>query len=101
MSIKYQKIVRFVPFLNFFVTYFSLIKAYRRSNQVRVANTFKIVVAMVISALLVNIPQMILQHFVKGEVFNLFLSLISAYVTLFVLSSIAIMQQEKYTNENK
>ena len=103
MSIKFQKIIRFVPFVNFFVTYFSLIKAYRNSNRSRISDIFKIVFVIFISILFVNIPQIILQHFVKSESFNSFLSLISTYVTLFVISSIAIIQQEKIyiTTANK
>lgn len=102
MSIKFQKIIRFVPFLNFFVTGFSLIKVYRGSQKSRVVDIFKFGFLIFVSMILVNIPQMILQYFVKSEAFNLFLSLISAYVTLFVISSIAIMQQEKYiSNEDE
>jgi hypothetical protein len=100
MSIKFQKIIRFVPFVNFFVTGFSLIKVYRSSQKSQIVNIFKFGFVSFISMIVVNIPQMILQHFVKGEVFNLFLSLISAYVTLFVISSIAILQQEKYISNN-
>lgn len=100
MSIKFQKIIRFVPFVNFFVTGFSLIKVYRRSQKSQVMDIFKFGFLMFISMILVNIPQMILQYFVENEAFNLFLSLISAYVTLFVISSIAIMQQEKYMSND-
>lgn len=96
MSIKFQKIIRFVPFLNFFITGFSLIKVYRSSQESRVVDIFKFGFITFVSIILVNIPQMILQHFVRSEAFNSFLSLISGYVTLFVISSIAIMQQEKY-----
>lgn len=102
MSIKFQKIIRFVPFVNFFVTGFSLIKVYRSSQKVRVVDIFKFGFLTFLLMILVNIPQMILQYFVRSESFSMFLSLISAYVTLFVISSIAIMQQEKYiTNDSK
>ena len=96
MSIKFQKIIRFVPFVNFFVTGFSLIKVYRNNQKSRTIDIFKFGFLMFISMFLVNIPQMILPYFIRNEAFNLFLSLLSAYVTLFVISSIAIMQQEKY-----
>lgn len=96
MSIKLQKIIRFVPALNFFVTGFSLIKAYRSSNQARVADMLKIVLVGFILIFLVNIPQIILLEFIENAVFTNVLSLISNYATLFVLSSFFIMQQEKY-----
>ena len=101
MSIKFQKIIRFVPFINYFATFFSLIIAYRSSNKSRIADIFRIVIAMVMSMLLVNVPQMILSHFFKDAVFNSVLSFISAYITLFVISSIAIFQQEKYAENDK
>ena len=100
MSIKFQKIIRFVPFVNFFVTGFSLVKAFQDSQNSRVVDIFKFVFVTFVSIILVNIPQMILQHFVRSEFLNLFLSLISSYVTLFVISSLAIMQQEKYISNN-
>lgn len=102
MSIKIQRIIRFVPFVNILVTLFSFIKVYRSSTKSRVIDIFKFGFIMFIAIILVNIPQIILQHFFSGEVFNLILSYISAYVTSFVLSSIAILQQEKYISiDNK
>lgn len=100
MSIKLQKIIRFVPFVNFFVSYFALIKAGCKRPH-RMAESFKILVLMVVSLLLVNLPQMILPNFVTDARFNLILSVVSAYVTLFVLSSIAISRQEKYILDDK
>ena len=99
MSIKFQKIIRFVPFLNFFVTGFSMLKVYRNNNA-RITVKIKLVFEVVISMFLVNIPQMILQHFTKNTVFNLIISLISTYITLFVISSIFIWHQEKYISNN-
>ena len=96
MSIKVQKIIRFVPFVNFFVIGFCLIKKYRESPKSRVIDIFIFGFIMFISMILVNIPQIILQHFVRNEFINLFISLVSSYITLFVISSIAIKQQEKY-----
>ena len=101
MSIKFQKIIRFVPLVNFFVIGFCLVKVYLSSPKTRVVEIFKFTLVEFVSMILVNIPQMILQHFVKNEVFNLFMSLISVYVTLFVISSIAILQQEKYISNSK
>ena len=49
MSIKTQKIVRFIPFVNFFVTFFSLIKSYRSSKQAKVGDILKIVLTMFVS----------------------------------------------------
>ena len=101
MSIRFQKNIRFIPVVNFFVTGFSLIKVYRSSQKSRVVDLFKFCVITAISIFLVNIPQMILQYFITSVEFNLFLSLISAYATLFVISSLAIMQQEKYIENDK
>ena len=100
MSIKFQKIIRFIPFVNFFITGFSLIKLYRSSQKSSVIDTFKFAFLAFISMILVNIPQMIFQNFVENETINLVVSLVSAYVTLFVISSIAIMQQEKYLSNS-
>lgn len=101
MSIKFQKIIRFVPGVNFFVTGFSLIKVHRGSRKSRVFDMFKFALVTFVSMFLVNIPQMILQHFVKSAGINLFLSLISAYFTLFVISSIAIFEQERILLDDK
>ena len=97
---KFQKVIRFVPFVNFFVTGFSFIKVYRGSQKARVVDIFKFGFLSFVSIFLVNIPQMILPYFIRNEAFNLFLSLFSTYVTLFVISSIAIMQQEKYMSND-
>ena len=102
MSIKTQKIVRFIPFVNFFVTFFSLIKSYRSSKQAKVGDILKIVLTMFVSILLINLPKIILSGLINNEMINTVISLVTAYVTLVVISTIAIIQQEKYMlNDNE
>ncbi len=96
MSIKHQKVIRFVPFLNFFVTVFSLIRAYRNNDQAKLVDVFKFVFIGFIAVILVNLPQIILSNIFANTALEWIFTYLSAYITLLVISSLAIFQQEKY-----
>ena len=102
MSIKLQKSIRFVPIVNVFVTGFSLIKVWSSIPKLLIAAKFKFTFLVFVSMILVNIPQIILLEFSINPILSTTISLVSSYVTLFVISTLAIIQQEKYvSNDDK
>ena len=97
MPIKVQKIIRFIPIVNFYI-FFVWIRFYFKHgcSQFRfLKNNSKMILAMIV----ICIPFMIVSFMGYRNAFQIILSYISFYFTILVSDTIAIRDQEKFFAE--
>ncbi len=92
MSIKMQKIIRFIPVVNL-ITLIFLFKAYY-CKPLKDTNFIKVMLMMFGVILAANLPRMVFHLMFENIVLNNIMYPVSLYVTLLGLSCIAVREQE-------
>ena len=102
MSIKTQKIIRFIPFVNLLVIAIQWILFYHRNA---VSNRMKRIISNLLIAASVVLILMILEIILDSMFDYVFLetiiNLIVSFLDMYVFSSVLIYDQEKYYKETK
>ena len=96
MSIKTQKIIRFIPIVNLITLVFLCIKYL--SKPLKDTNFFKVMFIMAGIVIGVNIPRMILVLTFENMILNNITYCITLYAMTLWLSWIAVAEQEKMEN---
>lgn len=100
MFLKEQKIIRFIPVINFFVCLFF----WERMNfkyyiPHRYKNTFKLGFKTAFMLFIFWLPYSIIVRFCNIEIINSILTFILGYYMMFVCSNNMFKDQEKYFNQ--
>lgn len=99
MSIKVQKVIKYIPVVNFVVVFF-WIKSYAKYST-SVWRIFKPLIKIFFAVTIVNIPRLILAHTLEATVVYWILYYATLYVTLFIIAHITISDQEKLIQESQ
>ena len=101
MSIRTQKIVRFIPFVNLFVVYIQWFRCYHRNV---IPNRTKRIIGNLLIAAAVGLVLMILEIIVNSifdiALLETIMNLIVAFADMFIFSSVLIYDQEKIYKES-
>lgn len=100
MFLKEQKIIRFIPVINFFVCAFCWFRMYIKYYiPHRYKNTFKLLFKTAFMYFIVWLPYSIIVRFCNIEIINSILTFILGYYMMFVCSNNMFKDQEKYFNQ--
>lgn len=94
MTLKKQKIVRYIPIIQF-TTFFCWIGYYRKNN-LKHSDFFKTALKMVAFLLVVNIPRMILHFIFRNDLLDNAIFYISIYPCFWGLATMAVLDQEQH-----
>ena len=105
MSIRTQKIVRLIPFVNLFVVYIQWFRCYHRNvipnRTKRIIGNLLIAAAVGLVLLIVaDLILKILESIFDIALLEIIMNLIVDYADLFILSSVLIYDQEKFYKES-
>lgn len=100
MSIQKQKVLRFIPIVNFFVCVFSWLKMYRVKN-IKQADFLRAMLIMFLVMLLLTLPRIILSVVFKNDMLDSIVFYISLYFYLFGISAVAVADQEHHMNQSQ
>ena len=100
MSIKVQKIIKYIPYINLFLLFVWLFEYSRRSNEGNMGFVKKFMLGAVM-AIVINIPRILLSFIIDSVIINAILLHLSIYASSLVICSIAIKDQEGYKREHK
>ena len=105
MSIRTQKIVRFIPFVNLFVVYIQWFRCYHRNvipNRTKrfFGNALIATAAGVVLLIVADLILKILESIFDIALLEIIMSLIVDYAIMFIFSSVLIYDQEKIYKES-
>ena len=98
MSLKHQKIIRFIPIINMIVL-FSWFRLLSRSSY-RQRDYAKELFKMFFYFIIITVIRILLLYIVPYEFINNIIFLISAYLYFFSMASVALRAQEKLMRDN-
>ena len=93
MKLYYQKIIRFIPLIQF-LTVFCWIHLYR-TNNLKKGDWIKVSLKMIVVILMINVPRMILLFVFDSEALDTIAFYLTLYPTFFSVSNIAVRDQER------
>lgn len=99
MSIKTQKLLRFIPLINLFTVFCWICLCLKK--RVSVTMNIKYLLLWFGTAILVTIPEILIDKFCGIHIFVVITDYISMYVHMFIISHIAVKAQEKILENNK
>lgn len=100
MFLKEQKIIRFIPVINFFVCAFCWFRMnFKYYIPHRYKNTFKLGFKTAFMLFIFWLPYSIIVRFCNIEIINSILTFILGYYMMFVCSNNMFKNQEKYFNQ--
>jgi len=99
MSLKVQKIVKYIPIIQF-ITFFCWIK-YCMDYKVKFIEFLKVELKMFVYLFLLDLPLMVLSSVFKNDTLDMILLYIIIYPALFGVASIAVAAQEKCEADRK
>lgn len=94
MKLYYQKIIRFIPLVQF-LTVFCWIKMYR-TNNLKFRDWIKAFLKMIVIILIINVPRIILHFVFDSETLDIIAFYLTLYPTFFSVSYIAVKDQERH-----
>lgn len=94
MTIKKQKIIKFIPIIQF-ITMFFWIKYYQKNN-IKYNDFFKTMLKMFAFLLVMNIPRMLLHFIFKSDLLDNIIFYICIYPYFLGLASLAVDDQEQH-----
>ena len=100
MSIKTQKIIRFIPFVNLILITIQWFLFYSRND---VPNKIKRIIRhlLIVAAgcLIIMIIEVILDMLFNHTLFTIIINLLVSFADMYIFSSVLIYDQEKYYKE--
>ena len=97
MSIKTQKILRFIPIINIVTVIFW--QRLRSKKCVKLSNNLEFVFKSLLAFICIGLVYAASTHFVKNEVFDTIASYVFTYFVFFTISWNAVAAQEKILSE--
>lgn len=97
MDIKTQKIIRFIPIVNFITVVFWFLMYYK--NPISKKRLYKKLLVVGLYCLLIMIVEIIFNSIVKIDMLATLVSFVASYLSLLAFSFIAVRDQEKYFDE--
>ena len=94
MTIKTQKIIRFVPFVNVIVTVFQFYRFYYQHNVPK-RNFFKTLAYIAILCIVVAIFDLGMDYIISYHTIEIIIDYIATYLYMFIISTVVIKDQEK------
>ena len=94
MTLKKQKIVRYIPIIQFIIVFYWI--GYYRKNNHKHRDFFKTSLKMIAFLLVVNIPRMILHFIFKNDFLDNVIFYISIYPCFWGVASMAFWDQEQH-----
>lgn len=98
MSIKVQKVLRFIPVVNFFTVFLCLYTCYKQ--RVTVSQLLKKLLIIFGVLIIILIPEIFVDKFLNNESVSSIVGLLTTYVHLFVISCFAVKYQEELLNSD-
>lgn len=99
MSIKKQKIICFIPIINFVIIGFLWLRMYYK-YPIHKTRFLKRILQMCVFVVIITIPNIILNSLFDNKTIEILINLISSYLYLVAFSCIAVKDQEQYLTEN-
>ena len=96
MDIKTQKIIRFIPMVNFITVIFWFIMYYK--NPIPKKRLYKKLLIIACACVSIMILEIILESFIKTDIAITIINFITSYLSLLAFSFVAVQDQEKYFN---
>ena len=100
MSIKTQKIIRFIPFLNFTLIIIQWFKMYHKNNLPTKRFIVKLLIIFA-TCIVVTIPEIVLDSLFNIASLEQAVNLVVSYVYTYIFSSVAIYDQEQFIRESE
>lgn len=99
MSIKTQKILKYIPIVNLLIMFFWIGAYYRHITKPSrfIINLLKIFAGIII----INLPRIIAYFLGISEIIIELLYYVATYLTMLCIAHIAIIDQEKFLHEEK
>lgn len=97
MTIKKQKIIRFIPIIQF-ITVFCWLKYYV-TKHVKWSNFAKTLFKMFVIVILIHLPRLILHFIFTNEVLDNILYYLSLYPAFFAIATMSVADQELCENQ--
>lgn len=99
MSIKNQKILRFIPFVNFITMFFWIGMCFNKA--VRWFDFFKELVKMFAACFIITFTRGIGAYFIQSEIGNRIAFFVCACLCFFAISCISVGAQERIIKRDK
>lgn len=97
--IKKQKILRFIPIVNLVSAYIWMYFSWKYSEPTK--NTIKLVLKVFLVTIVLVIPRIIVAKLGLIHIVCKIVEYVTLYITLFLISTLCIKEQEKILERNK
>lgn len=99
MKLYYQKIIRFIPLVQF-LTVFCWIKMYR-TNNLKFRDWIKAFLKMIVIILIINVPRIILHFIFDSETLDIIAFYITLYPTFFQFLILQLRIKKGICNDSR
>ncbi len=100
MSIKQQKIIRFIPFVNFFVIAIQYLLMFHRNvvpNKGK--RIFRTLLFCMLGGVIVMVLEILLDSIFQNESMLMVINFLSSLLWLFIISCVLVFEQEKFERD--
>lgn len=97
MSIKIQKVIKFIPIINF-ITVFLWLRSYAH-NAFRIRDFMKKIFIIFALLIIISIPQILCSKFIHNAIVSGIFTFIGVYLYFLAIAWVAVSAQEEMLNK--
>lgn len=99
MSIKAQRIIQYIPFVNLIIVFFWIGKCFK--NGIAWLNYAKAALTMCAFIVIVTLLRWLIETIVDNDVIKTIIFLIYAYLVFFIMARVSLKAQERMAGASK